>query len=425
MIWWLHKKINAGALQYTLFIAVLIAILLGSFLTLTYVQSQFKIQTDFRVQSIKNASIGFDYVSYKEIALDQDTEVVLDKTIDSKLVLNKKYWGIFEILTVASSVKNAPFYKMGLLGGYLKDKPALYLKENNSALVLVGNTKIEGTAFLPKKQVKRGNIAGHSYYGNELIYGQELSSTETLPEITNKKHLELLSKGLTGNSNTVPLELVEGMNEINSFGLPTKEYKTIHILELHHLELTGNYRIQSDSIIKIYSTAYLKDVLLIAPHIEILDNVSGNFQAIASKSILVGKDCRLDYPTALVVYEKKQETSKKKTQSKIINQLTINSNTSIKGVVAFLSENTSSNYNPQIRIEENTLVYGEVYCEKNLALKGTVLGSVYTDAFIAKQYGSVYQNHIYNGQILNSKLPPEYIGLQFKNTTLKVSKWLY
>ncbi len=39
---------------------------------------------------------------------------------------------------------------------------ALYLKDNNKPLVLVGGTRIDGKAYLPKRGVKSGNIAGYS-----------------------------------------------------------------------------------------------------------------------------------------------------------------------------------------------------------------------------------------------------------------------
>ena len=90
-----------------------------------------------------------------------------------------------------------------------------------------------------------------------------------------------------------------------------------------------------------------------------------------------------------------------------------------------MSETTSNNYKPQIIIEESAIVVGEVYCDKNLELKGTVQGMVTTDAFIALQSGSVYINHIYNGRIIEPQLPSQYCGLQLETTQIKIAKWLY
>ena len=90
-----------------------------------------------------------------------------------------------------------------------------------------------------------------------------------------------------------------------------------------------------------------------------------------------------------------------------------------------MTDETSSNYDAQLSIDVNAKVLGEVYCDKNLALKGAVFGSVYTSNFIAKEFGSIYQNHLYNTTISQPDLAKQYVGLPFDNTISKVAKWLY
>ncbi|MGV8947181.1 MAG: hypothetical protein ACOH1N_12180 [Lutibacter sp.] len=423
----LSKKVSAGALQYTLFIAVLIVLLISAFLTLSFLQNQFKIKGNFQIQSIQNADLGFDFIAENEIPYEQEKTVVLSTDPESQFVVTKKHWGIFDLVDVQSIVKNATFHKIGLVGGFQPEKPALYLKDNNNALVLVGNTEIQGAVFLPKNGVKRGNIAGHSYYGNQLIYGTTTLSDKKLPEIKNRIYVEQLSKGIIDLEDAIFIELYDGLKIVNSFNKPTQIYKTQGIVNLRDIQLTGNIIIQSDMAINIDKTALLSDVLLIAPNITVMDRVTGNFQAIASKNIAIGSNCNLIYPTVLVLNEEEEEEIENigKNKQEEVAQLLINSNTSIKGIVAFLSNNKTSGYFPQIILEEDAKVIGEVYCDKNFELKGTVLGSVYTNGFISRQYGSVYQNHIYNGSILQSKLPQQYVGLSIENSILKVSKWLY
>ena len=52
---------------------------------------------------------------------------------------------------------------------------------------------------------------------------------------------------------------------------------------------------------------------------------------------------------------------------------------------------------------------------------------VSTDAFIALEDGSVYQNHLYNGQINSLILDESYAGLLLasRENNKKVMKWLY
>jgi cytoskeletal protein CcmA (bactofilin family) len=420
----LNKRVSSGALQYTLFVAVLIVLLVSTFLTLSYLQNHFKHSTDFQIQSIQNADIGFQFVSANEIPYEEEKTIELSTDIDSHIVLTKKHWGIFDLLNVQSKVKNSSFQKIGLIGGFQKEKLALYLKDNKNALVLVGNTEIRGAVLLPKSGVKRGNISGHSYYGDQLIYGATTQSGVNLPAIKNRTYIEQLTKEDIAFKDAVFMELEEGLKIINSFNQSTQIYKQQGIVNLRAIQLIGNIIIQSDTLIKIEQSAQLNDVLLIAPKIHIMNQVTGNFQAIASKNITVGSNCNLIYPSVLVLNEEASENSIKNKKDGVTSIL-INSNTSIKGIVAFLSNDKTSNYMPQIIMEENSEVVGEVYCDKNFELKGEVLGSVYTSGFLAKQYGSIYQNHIYNGSILQNKLPKQYVGLPIENSIPKVSKWLF
>ena len=92
----------------------------------------------------------------------------------------------------------------------------------------------------------------------------------------------------------------------------------------------------------------------------------------------------------------------------------------------YLEETEANYYAPQIKLEENASVLGEIYCSKNLELRGMVSGHVSTDAFIAMENGSIYQNHLYNGSINSSGLPLEYAGLLSANLEVKnIAKWLY
>ena len=96
-------------------------------------------------------------------------------------------------------------------------------------------------------------------------------------------------------------------------------------------------------------------------------------------------------------------------------------------MIMVLDEAKTKQYIPQIKIETNTIVNGEVYCTKNIELEGTVNGMVSTDGFMALEDGSVYQNHLYNGTITSENLSNTYVGmlLASREGNKKVMKWLY
>lgn len=408
---WLGKKITAGALQYVLIVSVLIALIIFTFISFLLLQQQLQAKNSFFKEAVQNVQYGFDYLGKK--ALQEQQEFTFSDNPNEKTTLNTQKWGLFTIANLTSSVKNERFQQIGLLGNHIHKRKALYLKENNKPLALVGDTKIIGNASLPKQGIKRGNISGTSYNRNQLLYGSSIFSSEKLPKISipTEKHL----------SNTTFFELEEGFKKTNSFTNTTLKYQTNGVLNLRNITLQGNIVIQSSHTITIFPSANLQDIILIAPRIVITTGVRGNFQAFATKKITVNKKCKLSYPTTLVLTSKEEITYETKEKP----QISIGENSKVKGSVIFTSTSDTVNFDPQIILAKNSIVTGEVYCNQNLELLGSVHGSVYTNHFITKQFGSVYVNHIYNGNINMNKLPKQFCGMAIQNGTKKVAKWLY
>ncbi len=420
-------KLKAGALQYTIFVSVLILLLVSAFISLVYLQQKTRIKTAFFQETIHQSNMGFDYLAAHQIAYNQELNISFNSEFENSTVLSKKQWGFFDLVTSQSKIKNEFFEKIAIMSGHQSQKEALYLKDNNKPLVLVGNTEIRGQVAIPKQGVRRGNIAGNSYYGSQLIYGNTRLSNSQLPKIVNRNDIIQLANGNFLNDQMQSFNLEEGLKKVNSFNKPTQFFISTDAINLQFIELTGNIIIQSYTKIYVSKSAQLKDVILIAPQIEINNNVSGNFQAFATEQMVVGENCNLQYPTALCLVENNRSLSEVEvTNQQLTNsQITIGSETVVKGAIVFLSGVAENNYKPQILLEENSTIVGEVYCDKNIELKGTVKGMVYTDAFVALQSGSVYINHIFNGRIIEPELPEQYCGLQFQKTQNNVVKWLY
>lgn len=419
-------KIKAGALQYVLVISVIIAIIIFAFISLIYLQQKLTIKNSFTKDAIANAQFAFEYIKHKQVPYNKEISIEISKDKITSTTFEKKHWGFFDIGITKSKVKNEFFQKVALLGTQNQKRDALFLKDNSASLVLVGNTKIAGNASLPKQGVKTGNIGGVSYYGNRFIYGQQKQSTMSLPRIQNLEYLKNL-QALIQNRDYESFELKEGAKIYHSFSEGVKVYKDANAIYLRDISLSGHLIVFSNSRITVSSTATLQDIILIAPEIHITSGVIGNFQAIASKKIIVNTNVNLDYPSALVVLDKESNTYQRQqlreTRTKE-NAIDIQNESNIKGIVLYVSENTQSNYNTQISISENASVTGEVYCTKNLELLGKVLGTVYTDNFIIKKRGGTYVNHIFNGEIDVSKLPTQYAGLQIRPTSNQVAKWV-
>ena len=416
------KKIKGGALQFVLFVGAIIAVLLLSFVLVTYSHILFKKKTDITIDLIQATDSAFE----RKLTTPFSEEEVLESIDDSGIQTNiqSRYWGLLELRTAVAKKGKLSFTKIGLVGHAQEERPALYLKDNQRPMVIVGHARINGTAHLPQRGIKMGNIGGYGYTQPHLVYGRKLLSQAQLPPLEDG-----LQTQITRLSNPffepqgIEAILKKGMVLKNSFRDETQIIKG-SIVQLEDLELTGNILVWATQRIVVHPSAKLKDVVLVAPQIEIQDFTKGNFQAIASRHIAMGQQCQLDYPTVLAVHKKR---SKQDIEAQSLQpDIRLDRGAWVTGMLLYLDENESNQPQVHVQIEEQATVNGEVYCTQNLELKGNVHGSVFTNAFVAAEKGSFYLNHLYNGQIDASLLPVEYGGLYLGDEPkTMVIKWLY
>ncbi len=418
------KKIKAGALQFVLFIGAIVAVLLLSFVLVSYSHNLFLKKTDVWVEIIQAADSGLKRSFDQDMKAGETIEMPAMNDLGILVSVEKEYWGVLEIRKVKSEKGKMGFEKWAFVGHADEKRAALYLQDNQRPLVLAGNTKITGTAFLPEKGVKMGNIYGNSYYAPKLIYGEEKMSTAALPIFDSEIRQQikrLTGRGFEPQGEEVPLKT--GLVLKNSFKEPTKVIKGSHV-RLEKAQLSGNIIIWATEKITVDAFSKLHDVVLLAPKIEVADWAKGNFQALASESIAVGKGCELAYPTVLWVH---QEIAGDPSPNDIRPNVMVDSYAHVRGMVIYQNKGEEANrFKPHIKIDENAKVVGEVYGTKNLELEGSVHGSVTTGSFVALENGNSYQNHLYNAYINSTQLPIEYAGIGFENESMnQIVKWLY
>ena len=419
------RKLRAGSLQFVLFTGAVIAVLLLTFVLLSHSHFLFAKKTDKYVELIKQTdrAIQFSLNANRTLNQRQDSQFESEGIITS---VRKKHWGVYNILNATSSFQKSKFDKTVLTGGKsLNPNTALFLKDNNRPMVIVGQSKITGDAYLPKQGIRTGNIGGNSFHGKITVQGRKALSASKLPQMEFEQLNAMLKLLETGDERTKYLSPTIQQSEIvNSFAGPTLTINA-DATDLSRKKIAGNIVIRSNYEIHIDALTQLTDVIVVAPKISIGNGVRGNFQAIASKAIEVGENCHLEYPSALVVLQKNTPLSTNKTNINL-PEINLLQNSVVQGVVAYFTAGTQQVYYPQIKIEKSATVIGQVYCQNNIELKGNVLGNVTTSQFVSLENGNVYQNHLYNGSIDATVLPFQYVGLDFDTNTKKgVVKCLY
>lgn len=414
-----NKRIFSGALQFAIYTAAIVALLLFGLILYLYTFLFFGQQLNVNNCNIKAINNGFATV-LNENRVNGDTLSITnieDSFQETKAISD--YWGIFQITKIKTLNRTNRFEKIALIGSHFDSntRSVLYLKDLFKPLAVVGDTKIEGTTLLSSQGVKPGNIQGNSYYGDQLIYGTIQRSSDQLPSL-NTTFQKNINKLLT---TAIPRKdddfLIVDSNNRNSFFEDTKWYYSQDLISIQE-EFTGNIIIKSDTLIRVTKQSKLKDVVLIAPNVIIEDNVKGIFQVVASKSIKVGKNVTLDYPSSLTLKKEHKDNNYE-------NLLFIDEYAIVRGIICCFASNLSNNFAVDLFCNKNTVLLGEIYCEGNFELKGSVIGSVYTHQFISNTSGTLFVNHLYNAFLSSEMLPDYYSGLLFENQPKSVMKWLY
>lgn len=425
----LKLKLKSGALQFTVFIAVLIALLLAGLILYAYTFIYMKEQSKGAIENIQFADIGIQsLLEQKELSLDT-AQIDFIKKENQSIKTNLSQWGIFQKGIVVTQFRKKKFTKTAVIGSLINAdlSPTLFLKETHNALTVVGTTSIRGIAYLPTQGVNSGYIAGNSYYGSQLIYGSIKKSTAELPkpEKTVLEALDNYIKTYKIETQQDYIDLNASSGIINSFKSRTKGYYSQNPIVLENKIISGNIIIKSETSIKIKKTALLTDIILIAPIIEIEDETTGSFQAVASKKITMGKKCNLSYPSALVLSQDNKNRANEISTIPFDNQIFIDAGSTVRGTVCYLQTKEIADFQTQIVLEKEAKIKGQVYCNGNFEIKGTVSGSVYTKQFVANQSGSIFMNHVYNATIENENVPKIYGGIILEQEPKTVLKWLY
>lgn len=414
----LLKKIEAGAIQYVLVVSIIIMIVLFAFISLVFLQNRIRLKSEVYKETVHASYVGFDYLSQKQLPYNTPTEVQFSELDGEKTSITKKHWGVFDLAIVRSTLKNETFQKIALLGNQKEERKALYLQNNNQPLVVVGNTKITGDVILPQKGITTGNISGVAYYGNELVYGNIKTNSGQLPAIHNLDYIIQITQEYPLDEVQM-FDLKEGIKLRNSFEEKTLGFETEAPLDLRNMSLEGNIVLMSRSQIRVFRSAVLEDVILIAPKVILESGVKGSCQIFAEEKIWIKEGVELSYPSGLTLID----SNTLKGKNKEIN-IEIDKRAQIKGVVLYYNKNKESDYTTQVTVKEGAKVTGEVYCNKNFELGGSVDGFVYTSNFIANQAGGIYMNHLYNGQINAKAISEHYKGMFVETDKVTIAKWL-
>jgi cytoskeletal protein CcmA (bactofilin family) len=181
----------------------------------------------------------------------------------------------------------------------------------------------------------------------------------------------------------------------------------------------GQVIIQSQEMITLAAGSHLDQVIVTAPYVKIADNFSGSLQVIATDSIVLGNNCHLQYPSALILVKKRS----------IINMpvtMRIADNCRIDGVILTYAADPDDQVKTFTRLGKDFWMNGIIFSDGFLEMNGTINGTVITDYTILRRQSAIYDNHLMDVTIDRTSLSGYYLAppifkQQRKN---KVIQWL-
>ena len=109
-------KLKAGALQVTLGIVVVMALLLTGFVLLVHTHKLFNKQTDVLISSIHETHYGLDYALQNQLKLNDTIIVDTSADLEGELKLHRSFWGVFEKVISDSKLKTYQAKTIALIG---------------------------------------------------------------------------------------------------------------------------------------------------------------------------------------------------------------------------------------------------------------------------------------------------------------------
>ena len=384
--------VKAASLLYAIFISLVIAILCTGLLLMF----TFKIDLDTyflgKNQLIQHNRAAMSQVLYGDIS---DEIKPYHGVVTIK---NVKPWGSFEVCSLVSHFKKDTIKQYVLMAyGQSQNKPALYLRNNDTPLKISGDTFISGDVFISGYGIEKTTITGSGVKNSPKHIGKIKPSEKQLPK------LRLPSFSYPEKYIVQSLDAIEERFFVNEFDSETIVFDVANTI--HDIHLKGNIILQSKDTLVIAKTAVLEDIIVIAPKVMYESGFKGNTQTYATADVILEKNVQLLYPSIINISEVTDAFSFVHIQEKSI----------VEGAIILEGNGLVTEDKKRIQIDKNAIIKGDVFCDGILSLYGIVEGSVITSSLLHKTNTATYTNLMYGGKIYAKKLSDHFFELPLVN----------
>lgn len=416
----INHRLKGGTLLYVLALMLIIGIMSSALISKAYLNTmEMQGYADMNRMQLNAVSGLRLLMADKEMAAKAPLRMDLYDTGADSVSLERKHWGALDLGISKAFTRDKAVMKIAALGfAPGEDETALMVTENDRPLSVCGDTRLKGKCFLPKLGTRPAYIEGRSFSGKRPVEGLVIPAPKQVPP-ADQELMRKIGERLQGRGYEQDSLLEDLPGDLSaSFSAATVCYRAPSSVLLNDYYLQGNIIVYSPVKIRVRNNCRLNDVVLYAPKIEIDSGFTGSLQAFASDSLIVGKNCKLEYPSLLGLVRTED--------SPLYPVLRVGVETEVAGSVFAWEEKPFYNRQVKLCLDKKTLVQGEVYSSGQADVKGTIEGRLICSSIVLVTPSSVYDNHLLDAVIDRTKLSKYYAGVNVigENRSNTIVKWL-
>jgi hypothetical protein len=337
---------------------------------------------------------------------------------DSTIVEVEK-WGVFQLLSIKSKLKGIEKEHVYLVGQDMHlatDSLTLLVPEIQTPIICTGSATIEGRIKIPRQGIKSNYLDG-TYFSGSIKFAKIAGTTkDSLPTVSDffSDAINLFSSP-NQLASLYSTEIQYAQFSLDSINVPFDNTPALFYsdqsIEINNF-IKGKAVIMSGTSITLQSKSSLFDVVVVAPVVTIKNGFEGNLQVIATDSITVESNVKLHYPSVLIINQKKNT---------VPANLFVGNGSLIDGAVVVTRPSGLPYYFfPKVKIDDQATVRGIFYAQGLSDIRGTIVGTTFTEHFLYRSSTGFYLNHFRNGNLHFADLPNQYsIPFIFENSWRK------
>jgi hypothetical protein len=417
------SHVKGGVMLFSLVISFLVLLTVSSIISINYyytIRYEYNVQLQKLNDNIESAVL----LATSGLTTKNSENELIDLYGSGRDTVHVKTWqfGVLDGFEISGFYKNVSMGRKAITAYVAGENSTFYIADHSREIAMAGKVELYGKVYLPKAGYRSSSLGGSFLVGNP-INGVRMTAEQTLPELNGE-----LRRKIENMSGNIPIDSVLDLAIFNSADSIHNSFsnKTVHVFlsgntTLKNKILNGNIVIHCKGKLKIEKSCLANDIVIVAPVIKFEDECTFSGQVFATDSIVTGEQCTFNYPSIFVIAQQQNSPA----------HLGLGKKNNFTGSIIGIRDEKTINIPFNLRIEDESIVNGQIYFPGPAALAGDLNGEFYFDHVLTHTSSSVNDNFLFNVTVNKDKLHPDICLLNLldntKASTVKpgILKWIW